>query len=282
MRTLTVLIFFLPTLAFSNETLHSEFRPQNSNKKSVKNQKVSTFTGYSFNLSYRIATDLMEPTSPATYYNALSFGASTKFKDWFSILAGLDFSYVAMGTSIPNEPDNPSLSDFYLGISRKNDLSQTFSLMTDLINTFPTSERSRNEGYQSILDFNLALRAKIYKDTYSLTNLLSFEHIFNMNEFSPTTEQYNPEWVIRYGLRNSLRFLKNFVFNFTANARAITFTDGSSLLNYGNTTSFVYEQGKFMVSLSYENGQDLPQGEIDLWFINQYRKMVSFRAAYVF
>ncbi|OQW46568.1 MAG: hypothetical protein A4S09_05135 [Proteobacteria bacterium SG_bin7] len=271
------LILLLPTIGFGKQSLKTV---SHSNQRS--NDQPSVFSNYSFGLAYRVTTDLMEQTSPPTYNNVISLSASVKFRNWFDLLGGLNFNYVALGNAIPNEPDNPGLGDFYLGLSRDYILSSTFSLLTKVMNTFPTSEKSRIEGYQSVLDLSSALKAKVYKDIYSVTNFLSLGHIFNINEFSPSTRQYNAEWLARYVLTNSVLIAKGLTFSFSLFATATTFTDGASTLASGNITSLSYDYKKWTASLAYTNGPDLPQGQIDLWLINQYQKMVTFRLAYAF
>lgn len=275
MKRWIALILLLPTIGFAKQSLKTRSLHRATDQPSV-------FSNYTFSLSYRVTTDLNEPSSPPRYNNLLNLNASVKFKDLFDVFGGLNFYYFALGNAIPNEPDNPSLGDFYLGLSRDSKINSTFSLLTKGMNTFPTSEKSRKEGYQSVLDLSAELKAKIYKDIYSVKNYLSLGRIFNLNEFSPISGTYNPEWTAKYGLTNSLLMAKGLTFSFMLFAFTTTYIDGTSMLSSGNTTGLSYEYNSWTASLAYTNAPDLPQGQIDVWLINQYQKFVAFRLAYAF
>jgi hypothetical protein len=92
----------------------------------------------------------------------------------------------------------------------------------------------------------------------------------------------NPDYYYGYSLSNSVRLWRALKFSYTWGIRYTRYLDDYLSYGYSNSYGLSYAFDSILVSLNYSAGGFTDDGEVSLWFIDDYRRVVSMSLAYSF
>lgn len=237
-----------------------------------------------FSMGYGLSTDLATQKSPRLYTHRLSTGMSLGFKDvatkqeMFSLSLGISGQYKSLNDEVESKSEVIELSDVNLGIGKSFELGRTIgadhSLSLDLGNSFPTSDQSRYEGVQAAPSAGIGLSSKF--KWFSLSQGVSVSHVVNSYEYSPVSGDINSDTSTSYSISLGAKFLKYFRASVGGNVATTHYLDGSRTMGFGNSQSLSASLGRWSASLRHSNGSHFMDKDVDLWFVDEYRRLVSF------
>ena len=92
----------------------------------------------------------------------------------------------------------------------------------------------------------------------------------------------NPGTSYFYEIGNTLVFNPRWSMEVGFGVKSTRYLDGFRGYAYGTTVAVDYTKGKWTGEFQYENGGYTEDGRVDLWYIDQYRRLVSASVAYNF
>ena len=96
------------------------------------------------------------------------------------------------------------------------------------------------------------------------------------------TQEVQPTTGFLYKFENSYALAKDIHIGFGLGVKITNYLDGSSLFNNNNSIFMGGKISKVIVAIAYENGGFTEEKQVDLWFIDRVRQMVTLSAAYEF
>lgn len=148
--------------------------------------------------------------------------------------------------------------------------------------TVPTSFRSQFEGYRSMPYADLMHTMGFDEGLFSVIQRFTTAFIANTYEFSPSTRLTNPDFVNTYRLSGGVQLGKGFALGVGGSVRATRSLDGSTIVNWANSQTLSWRNGSFVARLRHTNGNHLTDSDVNLWFIDQYRRLVGLSMMYEF
>lgn len=201
-----------------------------------------------------------------------------------SLSAAAQFTMIGQeiaGSKVGNKP--VELGDFDVAASRGIELDKfagaNSALDLSLGSTMPTSEASRYEGVSAVpygsVGWNLAFRGGMYGFNQSV----SADYTFNTFDFSPVTREINSDSSAGYTVAASARLGAGFRFTAGGTARAVHHLDGSVTDALSNFQVLSWTRSFATITLRHSNGSRAEDHQSSLWFVDQYRRVVSLSAS---
>jgi hypothetical protein len=104
---------------------------------------------------------------------------------------------------------------------------------------------------------------------------VSADYIVNQYEYSPVSREVNSEGSAGYSAFGTIRFGSGFRFRAGGNARIIRHLDGTNTSALSNVQSLTWTDGNFSVTVSHSNGARAEDRETSMWFVDEYRRILS-------
>lgn len=237
---------------------------------------------WGFGLGYGVSTDLAEELQPRLLEHSMDASISYEWKNVVSLSTGLGYSFVTVGKSFSRYPEDSGLSYGSISASRElkkepwHFLGAEHTPSMGLSVHLPLSETAQIEGYQGNAGLSLSMGSKFFDGLFSLSNGVSYSRTWSRFDFSPTTFEPNVE--SSYGYKAGIGF--KIIGKLSAGAgfsmKRSVFTDGFKNLSFGNSQSLSYSIGKLSMSVSHSNGGHTDKEKVQLWFVDKYRRLVSF------
>lgn len=153
------------------------------------------------------------------------------------------------------------------------------SLEIALGSTFPTSIESQYEGYIAAPYLSAAWSLAFAGGRYVVEQGLSTDLVVNRYEYSPVTRETNPESSIGYSGSILAKLGAGFYVVVAGQARAVRHLDHTVTAALANTQELAWSRGLFSLSLKHANGSRAEDRETTLWFVDQYRRVITLGAA---
>lgn len=251
----------------------------NATSESTTEQKAEK--PLSISLSYSIGTDLAEEYAPRKYsHSVYAAGAYTFSGDWVVGLMG-SLSYESLGTDILTDEQADAKIDpsVRVGGGKKWSLGQYMaaehSLRASAFSAFSLSDEARYEGVYAIPGVSLALTSAFFDGVYKVTNSVGAEYVVNRFDYSPVSGEINTRNKYSYRMSHSVDIWgglsagANFTFVYLEKL------DGTSNYNFSNGQQLSYAYENWSLSVSHRNGGYTEFGDVDFWYIDKYRRLVS-------
>lgn len=273
------------------KTLQQQFQEQKLEAKRPSLKRSAPEPLWSYLVDYRAATDLQDQKSGRAFSHSLSAGLRYKFMDQIYLSGGVTGAYDSVGTEVLVDGQHAEayMGDVTLGVSSffsptlltsGNERSQTVSWSID--NEFPTSPYSRAEGYSSVTNGSLSWSFDFLDRYFYVIPSLTGYYIWNRYEKSPTTSATNKMGGVRVGLLLGMRVWKGLFVRLGGGLQSTRYTDGSTDSSARNSFGFGYGWRHLTLAMDFSNGTYADREETHLWFVDQYRRIVSFRATLSF
>ncbi len=272
-------------------------------KKSVSGLSTSIDTSsarrsrYDFSslVSYTLRQDLAQAREPRTATHRLSASMNITLLDR-AVIKGFDDEFadeiVTFGAmiggqmlTIANEIDATAgngpaeFSDFDLSLSRGFKLDSMFGAKNSLEVaggvSLPTSLASQYEGIVAVPYASLTWGMLFQGGRYGILQSISADYTANQYDFSPVTREINPDSSAGYSAFGTIRMGSGFRFRAGGTARVVRYLDGTNTAALSNSQSLTWTDGNFSVTVSHSNGARAEDRETSMWFVDEYRRIVS-------
>lgn len=246
-------------------------------------------------VSYSVRQDLAQPREPKSALHRLQASGTITILDR-PVVKGFDDEFaeeivtlaLVVGgqmTTIANEIDATGgngaaeLADVDFSASRSFAMNPFLgarsSIETTLGMSIPTSLASQFEGFHAVPYAALTWAMLFQGGRYGLLQTISADHIANEYEFSPVTREVNAQGSTGYSIAGTVRLGRGFRFRIGGNARIIHYLDGTNTSALSNVQSLSWTDGKHSITASYSNGARAEDRETSLWFVDEYRRVLS-------
>lgn len=276
MRVISVLLIVLTAIGASAQVKRTAAKPtlatKATNKAPLKNWGVS--------FGYMADTDMVQDAQRRYVFNSLGLGVSYRTQPWaFSASTGVE--YYSIEREIPEDHNNPAMSDLSLTVARNFKLTLDHNLNTSFTSSLPTSEQAQYEQYRAINRGDIAF-VSVFTGRFSLVNKLSLGHVANTQEFSPTRNTINPDWIGSYSLSPSYKLSRYWTVFAAGGLKTTKYLDNSQELTAHQSIGTSVAWNQFNASLRFNNGAYRNEGPDRHWAFNEYRQLMSFGAGYEF
>lgn len=243
-----------------------------------------------FSLGYFVSTDLAQNRSPRLYRHALSAGALLEIKVKNSkdtlLVTGLDITgeYLSFGSEIEDNGRFMELADTVLWAETPFSLGEWLSAKHALVlggsASLPTSMDSRYEGIKGIFSAKGRLDSMFREGRFSISNgITAFAYAQEFKQ-SPVSGQINPDAALSYSLSGRVSLPWGFRFVAGVGAKMTHHFDSTQTMSFNNFQSLIYKWNSLTASLKHTNGNHMDDPSFSLWYIDEYRRAVSFSLGY--
>jgi hypothetical protein len=234
---------------------------------------------------YSLATDFADDRSPRAYTHALFTSVGYQFDKNWSVNTELGMRAELVNGQISKgeeqtyaETVSPSTA---VELDYEHEFMERHSYTLDLHGEPLWDEASRLEGYKGLVGGGAELTLKFFDKIYTMTHSIDVTELINTFQYG-TNLQYNPDYFATYKLGNSIRFLKTWKVSYTFGLKATRYLDGFWGYNYQNTVSLAKTWKHLSVALAYDNGGFTDDGEVSMWYLDQYRRVGRLLINYAF
>ena len=236
---------------------------------------------------YMATTDLADELEPRVFEHSLEATLGYDLGKGFSVFGVGTLYYQSVGRSIlVEDSENPIYWEALFGVAKKFELGRALGaehgLKLTAKNSLPVSDDNRYEAVRSIPGAGVALSSAFFDSRVTLVNSLSYHYIVHTYYFSPVSGNVNT--------RDGTFYLGSVAVNIWGGLSGTVGTgvklsrkvDGSNDYAYNNFQTLAYSFGELGLSVTHENGGFTREGDVSLWYVDQYRRIVSGSVSYSF
>ncbi len=243
-------------------------------------------SNWSSSFYYGVNSDFADNRDPRGYTHSLGTSLGYDFTKGFSASASLGLRAETIGGQIEKEKEQsysetvkPSVS---LGLAYGGGLfssPHSYSVSGYVEPLF--DEISRLEGYKAVVGWGAGVSLNFFDKRWIMSHNVNWGSIINTYAYGSNLNA-NPDYFYGYSLSNSFRLWRALKFSYAWGIRYTRYLDDYLGYSYNNTYALSYSFDNLLVSLNYSNGGFTDDGEVSLWFIDDYRRIVSLALAYSF
>lgn len=238
---------------------------------------------WSGSVGYGLRTDLADQVKPRLYNHVFEFdlGFEHEPSHW-SAGVSLTGSYESLGdrgseVTVDSSDTELFLNDISVSIGKSWAQWAPTKMSLYLTNEFPTSADAQREEYRSITSLLASVSWPVFEKRLSSSLRFLPHYIWNTHQFSPVTGGLNKQGGVRLEGRLRLTLWRGLFAGVSAGAQVARYLDSTNDLTYRNSFSLGYDWTTFLMSIEGMNGTYLDQGDANVWYIDQYARIVSFR-----
>lgn len=261
--------------------------PAVKSKRNIEDFSEMDVSPWSLSMGYRLGTDLAEKLEPRSYTHGVLFSLGYSFNQRTGLLFSLGANTQTVNGQIFKDQQQDYAETVGLDPSIGLNLNSSKAIwgrhvITGGVNVTPLiDEISQRQGYQGVMGANAALALHFWKKFYSLSQNISYSHLFN-EFFYNTNAKPNPENNVVYGMSHNFQISRTFSFGANFGIKVTEYLDGFIGYSYNNSQSIAWQNGGWKARLSYENGGFTQDGQVEMWYLDKYRRLVSLGAGYEF
>lgn len=236
-------------------------------------------------IRYGVLSDFADNRNPRAYTHAASGQLSYNFGKYWSIGLGVGARAQTIGGQISkgreqtyDEVLSPS-SSVSVAFSNTFWSRHKYSLFVDGEPLW--DEASRLEGYKAILGGGGSLSANFWAKRLSFIQMLTLHELVNSYAYG-SSGTANPDYFYTYKITGALKFYKSFTASYSFGAKVTRYMDDFIGYSYSNSAALSHAWSQLTVTLSYENGGFTDEGDISLWYIDEFRRLVRLSMGYQF
>ncbi len=254
----------------------------------VARKKPAEVYRYGGELNYRIRTDLADQVEPRLYTHTLGFSYGVHYVPYALTLAAvLTAQYQSAGERrseviVDDNDTELFVNDVALSMQKAFTLAASTKADVTLTNEFPTSSEAKREEYRSVTTIEGNIGYGLFPKRLSVGLNFGAYYIWNSYQYSPTTFEANKRNGSYGNLGLSLVIWEGLYVAGKAGAQISTYTDGTSDMTYKNSVAAGYRWTAVAFSIGLSNGSYLDQGDASLWFVDEYRRILSASLSYSF
>lgn len=234
---------------------------------------------------YAVTSDYADNRSPRGYTHSISGTLGYNINEQWSLGTELGLRAETIKGQIEKgkqetyaEVLNPS-AEFELSYGDKFMDAHGFGLALHGEPLF--DEPSRLEGYKGIVGTGGSLTLNFFGKRYSFMNAIDASSMINTYRYS-SDGSANPDSFYTYRMNHSVRFLGNNKLSVGFGAKVTKYLDGFTGYSYKTSVKLSHSWQKLTLGGSYENGGFTDDGTVNLWYIDEYRRIFSVMMSYAF
>lgn len=239
-------------------------------------------------MGYQIRTDLADEIKPRLYTHSLelSYGLEHRLSR-FALAAGVGLVYESAGERrseilVDSERTELFVSDVSL-LGRKSwTPMENMRISCALGNEFPTSPEARREEYNSVTTLDLSLSTPLFSKSFTVRLGGELHYIWNSFRYSPATGELNKQGGGRASFAARWRVWQGLHLEGSAGSQLSRYLDGTNDMGYRTAAGASYDWSSLSMGVALSNGTYLDQDDATIWFIDEYRRMVSLKAQLTF
>lgn len=236
-------------------------------------------------MRYGMATDYADTREPRGYINSLFGSIGYHFDKNWGVNAEAGGRAELIDGQISKGPEqshaetlNPSTS-MELDYEDKLSINNSYSFF---IHGEPLwDQASRLEGYKGLIGAGADLGLGFFGKAFTIRQTIDATELINTYHYGSDLGA-NPDYFYTYKLSNSLRFWKTYKLSYIFGFKTTRYLDGFWGYAYENTISLSKSWQKISVALAYDNGGFTDDGELSLWYLDQYRRVARISVNYAF
>lgn len=258
-----------------------------ASSKQLANEAAAGAPRLSADISYNVTTDLAEQADPRSLEH--DFRGDFRYslgKDYYVRALG-NLYYSSVGRSIlVNDTNNPIYWDLDLSVNKKFNLGKfigaSHQLRASARDFLPVSDESRYEGIKSIPGAGLTLNSSFFDSALIFSNALLYRYVINTYRFSPTTGDLNSRDSLSYSLHAIWNITNHWALMAGYGIKTSRRLDDTIDYAYNNFQAIDYSIGSFTFEVAYENGGFTREGDVSLWYVDNYRRIFTGSVTYSF
>ncbi len=273
------------TLAFILFLLPPAFGQVGKSRGQIARPPEGAVEGFQGALRYSGLSDFADNRSPRAYTHALFGSVGYQFNERWNLETSLGLRAETIAGQIPkgheqtyDEALNPS-SSFALTFEDKLNYGNSYQLYLSAEPLW--DEASRLEGYKGIAGLGGKWTSEFFRRRYVMTHDLEAAELVNTYAYGSDLKA-NPDYFFTYKFANVFRLFGNTRFAYTFGAKVTRYMDDFVGYSYSNSFSLSQKFGRATAALVYDNGGFTDDGEISLWYIDQYRRLARLVVSYTF
>lgn len=141
--------------------------------------------------------------------------------------------------------------------------------------SLPTSEASQFEGVTAVPYASAGWALGFQGGRYNVSQSISADYIVNKFAYSPTTHEINGDYSGGYTLSTSARLGGGFRFTVGGTARMVHHLDDTMTAALSNFQILSWTKGFVTVTLRHTNGSRAEDHQTSMWFVDEYKRIVS-------
>lgn len=258
--------------------------------------KTGSRYNLSSSLSYAMKRDMAQDRDPAlsTHRLTAGFGFSMLEKpvvdgaeeddndELFSAALRMSGQVLTVGNEIEGTRSSQGpaeLSDLDASLSKSFKLNKVFGAKSSVElsggSSFPTSEASQYEGVLWVPYAGVGWTLSFQGGRYVLMQEVSTDYIANTYSHSPTTREINSDGSVGYTISTSIRLGYGFKIGAGGSARVIHYIDDTSTAALSNFQSISWTKSAYTVAVRYSNGARAEDHQTSMWFVDDYRRVLT-------
>lgn len=237
--------------------------------------------GLSISLGYTLSTDLAEDKAPRSLTHNLSTNFAYDLGQSFAAFVSVDADYETVGGQIFAESDSasPFLFSALFGAGRdialgkflagdhRGEVSAAFAL--------PVSDDARFEGYRGIPMLNARTSSSYWDGIIRHSNTLSYRYILHSYDMSPVSRRVNTRDQLVFQTALAVPIYRGFGVRGSTSVSFNRKFDGSNDFRTLNGIALTYAKGPVYVALGVENGSLSSDQDLNLFFVDKYRRLAT-------
>lgn len=250
-----------------------------------KQRENKLFDTWSSDLRYSVLSDLADSRQPRGMTHSLSGDVEYHLTPSWTLGGGLNVHADTVNGQIykdPQQAESEVLSpEAHIFVNYYYVINSQLNINSELSWDFLLDNASRREGYLGVLSASSSVSYWIPEISYALGNKLEISCLMNTYEFS-SAGNYNPYEFFKYFFDNTFILSDHWMVGYVFGFKITRYLDNYWQYNYKNSYKIGFSYQSLSISLDYENGGFTDHGEVDLWYIDEYRRVVSLNVAYKF
>jgi len=240
---------------------------------------------------YMLTSDYADERSPRLYENKVFLFLSGKFLPYqitTTLKGGITFN--TLGNSIYEEnPDSNGfhVTDTILVFTKTLELAKanphfigSHQLTPMLFNIFPTSDSSRYAGYRASPGAQAILSSTFWDGYYNLKNGVNIIKVFNTYSHNPATHNPSPSLMSVFEQDHTFKLGLGFSVGAGFSFKYSKDESGNTNTTFENTASLEYAYKAFGASLVYSGGDHTTNDKVELWYVDNTRKILTLVLTY--
>lgn len=233
--------------------------------------------------NYSVATDLADSSDSRLYFQNLGASIGFQINQRWAVSGGLTGSFTTLDGQIEKRQEETVLES--TGFSPSFGLMYSPNLespwMVSGNGSLLLDSASQREGYLGVAGASVSHNSSFWEERIGVTNALSVTELINRFEKN-SSGTFNPGTSITYSLGTNLKMTDNLGISASFGLKRTRYLDGFWDYSYGSTVAISLNGENWSASLATSQGGYTEDGTVSLWYLNEYRRIVSVSFGYRF
>lgn len=254
-------------------------------RSSALNQTKKVTSPWSPSLRYSVLTDYAEDAKPRGYTQSIGLGTGYKFNDHWSVSTEVSLRAQTFNGQIDKGVEQSSTEAVNPSTALEVDYSRPF-LRRHRLTFFAHGEPlwdqpSRIEGYKGLVGGGASITLNFFGNRFRQSHVLDATELLNTFKYAEDTTA-NPDMFYTYKIVNSLSVYRKLRLSYSWGIKLTRYTDAFVGYSYSNTISLSTSWNAIGFALAYDNGGYTDNGDVSLWYLDQYRRVALAMVNYAF